>query len=129
MYVCMYVCTTRAGPVPRATRANVTSLRIAANIQNHRCNCDSNGLTWREDSDYLTDKYAFSVSEVRFQDTGSNAKDNKKILKLLLVLDQGRYKKGPLSCCEQHMYVHFVYHLVTSNPSYRLIPKVIPLKK
>ena len=26
--------TTRAGPIPRATCANVTSLRIAANIQN-----------------------------------------------------------------------------------------------
>ena len=35
----------------------------------HKCNCDTNDYTWREDSGYLTDKNTLPVTELRFGDT------------------------------------------------------------
>lgn len=45
-----------------------------------KCNCDANDLNWREDGGYLTDKSTLPVTQVRLGDTGSNNKDDGRLL-------------------------------------------------
>ena len=51
-----------------------------------KCNCDSNDLSYREDSGNLADKSTLPVTMLRFGDTGSNNKD------------RGLYSLGSLMC-------------------------------